>query len=526
MLATIGSATLEAIEGRLVRVEVDVAPGLPGFTIVGLPDLALQEARERVRGAVRNSGFAWPPRRITVNLAPAEVRKAGASLDLAIALGVLLGSGQLVSTRSWAVLGELSLGGALLPVVGMLPMLLALRRHGVERVIVPAGSLAEARLAPGIEAGPAGDLLEAAALVRGRRGRRVPQARVALADVGAPSPSPTPGRIAQAVAAGPSPAEPDTPDLAEVRGQLAARRALEIAIAGGHGLLLVGPPGSGKTLLARTIPGLLSPLGDDAALEATVVASAAGRHPTALVRRRPFRAPHHSISYAGMVGGGPRLSPGEVSLASDGVLFLDELPEFARDVLEALREPLEDGSVSLARVGRTARLPARFQLVAAMNPCPCGRAGLDDESCRCRPGELARYEARVSGPLRDRIDLWVHVRRVTGAELVAVGEGEPSSAVAARVAAAAAVQHARQGTSNARLPGRRVRGICGLDGATRERLRTLVDVERETARGATRLLRVARTIADLAGLVAVEVDHLDEAARFRAGARRPVSLAA
>ena len=524
MLATLLSATLVALDGRVIRVEVDVAPGLPGFTIVGLPDVATREARERVRGALRNAGFVHPPRRITVNLAPADLPKSGSAADLAIAIGILIGSEQFTARRGRAALiGEVSLGGDVRPVPGVLPMVVALTRRGVARVVVPAECAAEARLVDGVEILAAATISDAVDALRSRR-RAAPARpeRVELASTGPSEAGPT------SVATVGSPPAPETPDLADVRGQAEARRALEVALSGGHGLLLLGPPGTGKTLLARTIPGLLPPLSDEAAFGATVIASVSGEGPiTALVRRAPFRAPHHTSSYAAIVGGGPALLPGEVTRADHGVLFLDELAEFSRDVLEALRQPLEDGRVTIVRARGAVTLPARFQLVAAMNPCPCGNAGVAGLACRCGPVVPERYVGRISGPLRDRIDLWVSMPRLKAERLFRGPEPEGSESVAARIAIARERQAARQaGQLNARIPGRQLRLVSRLSARNQVRLASLAESEQLSGRGTERLLRVARTIADIAAAEAVEIEHLEEAARWRLPSARPIAALA
>jgi len=517
MLATLVTAVVNGLRGELVRVEVDVAPGLPVCHIVGLPDAALSEARERVRGALRNSGFEYPLSRITINLAPADLRKRGAAYDVAIAIGILVASGQIrASGGPWAVLGELSLGGQVLPVAGMLPMVSTLAAQGHRRVAVPAGNAPEAHMVAGVEVVGVEGLDDVARLVAGPRGRtadaarRRPAHQVSGGAMGADDAAR--GR-ASGTLWGPGLA---AADMADVRGQPMARWALEVALAGSHDLLLVGSPGAGKTLLARTVPSLLPPLDDDEAQEVAVIRSVAGLRPDPAERRvRPFRAPHHTTSYAAMVGGGPLLQPGLVTLAHRGVLFLDELAEFDRNVLDALRQPLEDGSVEIARAHGHVRYPARLQLIAAMNPCRCGWYGEQGVRCRCRLDEAARYQLRVSGPLLDRIDLRVVMARVPPEVLIEGPVGESSSIVAERIASARAVAVARNGMPNARLTAGGVMAACQLDGAAGRLLADLAASTAMSARGIHRTLRVARTIADLTGAERVGADAVSAAMALR-----------
>lgn len=515
MLAILDTAVISGLRGELVHVEVDMAPGLPGCHIVGLPDAALSEARERVRSAIRNAGFIYPLSRITVNLAPADRRKHGAAYDVAIAIGILLASEQLrASGGSWALLGELSLDGSITPVRGVLPMVATLREAGHRRVCVPTGNLPEARLVPGVEIVGAQGLDDVARLVAGPRGRTAAAARRRTAirvsgDRGAEDAETTQGSR--------RPDADGVTDLADVRSQEHARWALEVAIAGRHNLLLIGSPGAGKTLLARAVPGLLPPLADAEASEVSVIRSVAGLDVAGAERhQRPFLAPHHTASYAAMVGGGPHLRPGLVTQAHHGVLFLDELAEFDRNVLDALRQPLEDGSVEIVRAHGSVAYPARLQLIAAMNPCRCGWHGDPVRPCRCPTGEPERYLRRVSGPLLDRIDLRVVMPRLEPETLVEPAAPEPSAVVAARISSAWRFALARNGgRANALLRGRLLQRACAMDRPARD---TLTDVARSldlTARSVHRAMRVARTIADLRGSSTVTAEDILAAASLR-----------
>ncbi|MCP5267418.1 MAG: YifB family Mg chelatase-like AAA ATPase [Zoogloeaceae bacterium] len=490
-LAIVRSRGLDGLTAPAVAVEVHLAGGLPSVTLVGLPDTEVKEARDRVRAALINSGFEFPARRITINLAPADLPKESGRFDLPIALGILAAAGQIPADKLEAheFAGELSLSGELRPIRGALAMVLA--ADGAERnFVLPPESAAEAALVRPQGILSASTLLAVCAHLRGDE--------------------PLPAATASTMETLPTP-----PDLAEVRGQAQAKRALEIAAAGGHSLLMSGPPGSGKSMLAARLPGLLPLLDNQSALESAAVLSLAGKFRPAAFATRPYRSPHHTASAAALVGGGSTPRPGEISLAHNGVLFLDELPEFDRRVLESLREPLESGHIHISRAARHAVFPARFQLVAAMNPCPCGFHGDASGRCRCTPDQISRYRGKLSGPLLDRIDLNIEVPAVSPAALQEAAAGESSAQVRARVNVAISRQMVRQGKVNARLDNKEIDAHCQPDQAGAVLLRQAASRLGLSARTFHRVQKVARTIADLAGADQIGAAHIAEAIQFR-----------
>ncbi len=486
MLTKVNTCAVIGMDGAIVEVEVDISPGLPTFTVAGLPDAAVQESRERVRAAVRNSGCEFPMRRITVNLAPADLRKEGPSYDLPIAVGILSSSGQLEADLSgMALLGELSLEGQVRRTDGVLPMVGVARGHGMTTVVVPHDNAEEAGLIEGIQVVPVESLRQLIGHLQGD---------------GPIAPYRTAPRLVTTSGA------EGAVELADIRGQEQAKRALEVAAAGAHNMLMSGPPGSGKTMLARALPSILPPMLPDEALEVTKVYSISGllRSDTPLMMERPFRAPHYTISNAGLVGGGRLPKPGEISLSHRGVLFLDELPEFGHQALEALRQPLEDRMVTITRVQGSSTYPANFMLVSAMNPCPCGNLGDPRKQCTCTPSTVPRYQKRLSGPLLDRIDIFTEVPSVEYEKLTAERSGEPSVSVRQRVMAAREVQRARFDStplrSNADMGAAEVWDHCRLDEAASGLAKAAMERLRMSARAFHRTLKLARTIADLAGV--------------------------
>jgi len=490
-LAIITTRAGLGLDAPEVQVEVHLANGLPGMTLVGLPEAAVRESRERVRSALTTSDLEFPLRRITLNLAPADLPKEGGRFDLPIALGLLVASGQIPSEALSGVecAGELALDGRLRPVTGILPFALA-TRAAKRRLLIPRANADEAALVAGLEVLPADHLLDVVAHLLGKAPieahRAVPPVMVSQ----------------------------EIPDLADVRGQHQARRALEVAAAGGHNLLFAGPPGTGKTLLASRLPGILPPLSDDEVLEVAALRSVCGMALAPEWGRRPFRAPHHTASAVALVGGGSKPRPGEISLAHRGVLFLDELPEFSRHVLEVMREPMESGRIHIARANCEREFPAQFQLIGAMNPCPCGHLGDPRQACVCTATQIQRYQARLSGPLLDRIDLQVAVPALPADQLTADTRGEPSSAVRERVVAARERQ-AERGELNARLSGRALDEACALGAADRAWLAETLERLKLSARAYHRVLRVALTLADLAGHQRLGRDELIEAIGYR-----------
>jgi magnesium chelatase family protein len=507
MLSTVCSAAISGIHGYMVDVEVDLSFGLPGMTMVGLPDTAVQEARERVRGAIRNSGLQFPAHKIVVNMAPAHTRKTGPVFDLAVAIGVLLSSEQLSCTEisEWMLTGELSLNGAVRPVQGVLAFALAAIQAGKTRILVPTANAQEAALVKGLAVYPVDSLLDAVRVLS-----QTPKAQAFV----------------------PQPLIPDLQqmpihlDFADVKGQSYAKRGLEIAAAGGHNLLMMGPPGSGKTMLARRLVGILPPLEQSQALETTTLYSICGRLPAdkGLVQYPPFRSPHHAITMAGLLGGQRYAKPGEISLAHNGVLFLDELLEFRREVLEVLRQPLEDRQVTIARVQGAWVYPADFILIAAMNPCPCGYAGDLQQPCQCTPGQVERYWNKLSGPLLDRIDLHLEVPRLQEQELLSPKRPESSQEIRMRVLRARERQSLRFAGSklkcNAQMQAAEIREYCQTDTPTRQLLQNAVQKMQLSARAYDRILKLARTLADLEGKEKLTLPDVAEAIQFRCLDRR------